>query len=214
MGGAIRPEPSGTRLVSEHSTYELPVPRHLDADLAADLGQHRLSAGAVAHVAARAGDRAVLLMAQVPSSPGPARSPGPSWSATGPAPGPGAPAPQRSFSSAVGSRLAFFVTSSSVTSITAPLPPNLRLSDQRRKHRCCQGSPTKVAKDPPGGAGGRLSTRSLLITRLCLERPSGTPKCGIWTGCSPDSGQCAVEEDHRPLRAVMRPVAAAVASAW
>ena len=43
-------------------------------------------------------------------------------------------------SSAVGSRLVFFVTSSSVASvsvasISAPLPLNTRLSDQGRKHR-------------------------------------------------------------------------------
>jgi hypothetical protein len=41
-----------------------------------------------------------------------------------------------SFSSAVGSRFVLFVTSSSVAFITAPLPPNLRFSDQGRKHRC------------------------------------------------------------------------------
>src|SRR5215510_13330877 len=43
------------------------------------------------------------------------------------------------FSSAVGSRPAFFVTSPSVAPITAPLPLNTRLSDQGRTHRC-QGS--------------------------------------------------------------------------
>ena len=41
------------------------VPRHPDRHLAAALGQHRLSPGAVTHIPGLAGRRAVLVMAQV-----------------------------------------------------------------------------------------------------------------------------------------------------
>jgi hypothetical protein len=78
------------------------------------------------------------------SAPGSARSPAPSWSAASAArpagqrqallPGPPHQLLRRLL---LGRQLrpGFFVTSSSVTFITAPLPLNTRLSDQCRKHR-------------------------------------------------------------------------------
>jgi hypothetical protein len=95
--------------------------------------------------------------------------------------------------------LVFFVTSSSVTFITAPVPLNTRLSDQCRKHRYQDSS-----ENPSEGAGdhgrrhsqftvckriGRCSVTCVLFDRThnacgsqVVPNPAGRPMAGRSAG--------------------------------